>query len=227
MWSTLFTAGESEGRIPGGYARLVITHLTLLPFPRPTNGAIPVRNLMPAISVTRDSLNAAMSGPIKSRMSKQSLLPVVWTTVGNNSPSLATSRSGFDHSPVNNKDFFYLTIAQSHQNKFHAMTLRSLTVKFSAMREGEPMTPQDRDLWEYFATLYKNSNKGIKGRGKDRRISCTAKSNTHGDGGTSAQTSGSDDDVKKRCSSFEESSYNDGSSSDEEVRGHFLSNRRD
>lgn len=26
-------------------------------------------------------------------------------------------------------------------------------------------------MWEYFALLYKNSNKGIKGRGKDRRIS--------------------------------------------------------
>jgi hypothetical protein len=25
-------------------------------------------------------------------------------------------------------------------------------------------------LWEYFANLYKNSNKGIKGRGKDRKV---------------------------------------------------------
>lgn len=33
------------------------------------------------------------------------------------------------------------------------------------------MSPEDRDLWGYFATLYKNSNKGIKGRGKDRKIS--------------------------------------------------------
>ena len=33
------------------------------------------------------------------------------------------------------------------------------------------MTPQDKVMWEYFASLYKNSNKGIKGRGKDRRIS--------------------------------------------------------
>ena len=38
------------------------------------------------------------------------------------------------------------------------------------------VTPQARKLWEYFATLYKNSNKGIKGRGKDRRISPTSKS---------------------------------------------------
>lgn len=42
------------------------------------------------------------------------------------------------------------------------------------MREGDPVTTQDKELWEYFATLYKNSNKGIKGRGKDRRISAIA-----------------------------------------------------
>jgi len=28
-------------------------------------------------------------------------------------------------------------------------------------------------MWEYFTGLYKNCNKGIKGRGKDRRISTT------------------------------------------------------
>ena len=37
------------------------------------------------------------------------------------------------------------------------------------------MSAQDRELWEYFSTLYKNSNKGIKGRGKDRRISPISK----------------------------------------------------
>jgi hypothetical protein len=38
----------------------------------------------------------------------------------------------------------------------------------------------DKELWEYFASLYKNSNKGIKGRGKDRRISAASLSNpTH------------------------------------------------
>lgn len=38
------------------------------------------------------------------------------------------------------------------------------------------MNPADRELWMYFAGLYKNSNKGIKGRGKDRRISATRRS---------------------------------------------------
>lgn len=65
---------------------------------------------------------------------------------------------------------------QSHQNKFHANTLRYLTQKFSTFREGDQVSSQDKELWEYFATLYKNSNKGIKGRGKDRRISTTIQS---------------------------------------------------
>ena len=39
------------------------------------------------------------------------------------------------------------------------------------MREGDTVSATDKQLWEYFSTLYKNSNKGIKGRGKDRRIS--------------------------------------------------------
>lgn len=59
---------------------------------------------------------------------------------------------------------------QSHQNKFHASSLRFLTQKFATMKDGDSVTAQDKDLWEYFSSLYKNSNKGIKGRGKDRRI---------------------------------------------------------
>lgn len=42
------------------------------------------------------------------------------------------------------------------------------------------MLPEDEQkVWGYFASLYKNSNKGIKGRGKDRKISCTSKSSLH------------------------------------------------
>ena len=45
------------------------------------------------------------------------------------------------------------------------------------MREGDTVSAVDKDLWEYFAALYKNSNKGIKGRGKDRRIFTTTTCN--------------------------------------------------
>jgi len=34
----------------------------------------------------------------------------------------------------------------------------------------------DKELWEYFANLYKNSNKGIKGRGKDRKVGTSSMS---------------------------------------------------
>ncbi|KAJ8112170.1 hypothetical protein OPT61_g5408 [Boeremia exigua] len=69
------------------------------------------------------------------------------------------------------KQFTQLGNLKSHQNKFHAATLRYLTQKFATINPGDCVTPDDQKLWEYFASLYKNSNKGIKGRGKDRRIS--------------------------------------------------------
>lgn len=60
--------------------------------------------------------------------------------------------------------------SQSHQNKFHAKTIRDLTSKFASIRDGDFVASADKELWEYFANLYKNSNKGIKGRGKDRKV---------------------------------------------------------
>lgn len=65
---------------------------------------------------------------------------------------------------------------QSHQNKFHAATLRHLTLRFATIREGDAVSAADKELWEYFASLYKHSNKGIKGRGKDRRIFSVSRS---------------------------------------------------
>jgi hypothetical protein len=44
------------------------------------------------------------------------------------------------------------------------------------MTPGDCVSQEDKKLWEYFASLYKNSNKGIKGRGKDRRISAMSSS---------------------------------------------------
>lgn len=68
------------------------------------------------------------------------------------------------------KQFTQLGNLKSHQNKFHGPALRNLTSKFASFREGDAVSPADKELWEYFATLYKNSNKGIKGRGKDRKV---------------------------------------------------------
>jgi hypothetical protein len=78
--------------------------------------------------------------------------------------------------------------------------------------DGEHMNPHDRELWEYFAKLYKNSNKGIKGRGKDRRISPSSKSDHTADG---RRRSGNDDKAARR-GSYEDSVYTGASSSDED-----------
>ncbi|KAL1608807.1 DNA-binding transcription factor [Nothophoma quercina] len=72
--------------------------------------------------------------------------------------------------------FSQLGNLKSHQNKFHAATLRFLTQKFATISPDDWVSEDDKQLWEYFASLYKNSNKGIKGRGKDRRISAVSSS---------------------------------------------------
>ncbi|KAL5615625.1 hypothetical protein BROUX41_005663 [Berkeleyomyces rouxiae] len=71
-----------------------------------------------------------------------------------------------------NKGFTQLGNLKAHQNKFHEATIKMLTDKFSKMSAGERANQADPDVkvWEYFATLYKNSNKGIKGRGKGRKV---------------------------------------------------------
>ena len=93
-------------------------------------------------------------------------------------------------------------VSQSHQNKFHSGTLRYLTQKFATIREGDPVTYQDKEMWEYFASLYKNSNKGIKGRGKDRRIWTVPSSNASTSSYSSHAASLSHDDRSSRSSSY-------------------------
>jgi uncharacterized Zn-finger protein len=69
------------------------------------------------------------------------------------------------------KKFGQLGNLKSHMNKFHANTLQHWTTKFQHATVDDDMTPEEREMFEYFASLYKNSNKGIKGRGKDRKVS--------------------------------------------------------
>ncbi|KAI5461301.1 hypothetical protein BGZ63DRAFT_232140 [Mariannaea sp. PMI_226] len=70
-----------------------------------------------------------------------------------------------------NKTFSQLGNMKTHQNNFHKQTLKVLTAKFAHMLNcGHEIPENDRDLFEYFATHYKNSNKGIKGRGKARTV---------------------------------------------------------
>lgn len=73
------------------------------------------------------------------------------------------------------KRFTQLGNMKAHQNKYHSGSLAALTTKFAQAAEGDEaaaasITEEDRELFQHFAGLYKNSNKGIKGRGKHRRV---------------------------------------------------------
>ncbi|RMZ85961.1 hypothetical protein DV737_g274, partial [Chaetothyriales sp. CBS 132003] len=69
------------------------------------------------------------------------------------------------------KEFTQLGNLKAHMNKFHKETLARLSNHFATADE----TEEDRLLKLYFQELYKNSNKGIKGRGKGRRVEVVAK----------------------------------------------------
>ncbi|KAF2860956.1 hypothetical protein K470DRAFT_216079 [Piedraia hortae CBS 480.64] len=71
------------------------------------------------------------------------------------------------------KQFTQLGNLKSHQNKFHVDTIRRLRARFETVQEGSTVEAWEREMWEYFSGLYKNCNKGIKGRGKNRRITNT------------------------------------------------------
>jgi hypothetical protein len=60
---------------------------------------------------------------------------------------------------------------KSHQNKFHIVTIRRLRDRFENFAEGGVVEEWERAMWEYFVGLYKHCNQGIKGRGKERRVS--------------------------------------------------------
>jgi hypothetical protein len=66
------------------------------------------------------------------------------------------------------KPFTKLGNLKAHQNNFHAETLISNTGGADAALS--IMDDEQRELWRYFEGLYRNCNKGIKGRGKGRKV---------------------------------------------------------
>ena len=69
-----------------------------------------------------------------------------------------------------NKSFSQLGNMKTHQNNFHKETLKNLTGMFVKFAEMGEVPEEHADLFEYFREHYKNSNKGIKGRGKARTV---------------------------------------------------------
>lgn len=68
------------------------------------------------------------------------------------------------------KSFTQLGNLKAHQNRFHLSTVVELTTKFAELGDDLSHLPAlERETIEYFMEIYKNSNKGIKGRGKQRK----------------------------------------------------------
>lgn len=64
------------------------------------------------------------------------------------------------------KVFTQLGNLKAHMNKFHKETLNRLSQQFTT----NGYDPEEERLRSYFQELYKHSNKGIKGRGKGRKV---------------------------------------------------------
>ncbi|KAG7663265.1 AZF1 [[Candida] subhashii] len=82
------------------------------------------------------------------------------------------------------KSFTQLGNLKSHQNRFHLNTLNELTHRLAELTGPmmfDNLPEEERDLLNYFKDLYKNSNKGIRGRGKSHH--------KDGEGGSSTQSS--------------------------------------
>ncbi|KAL9471421.1 hypothetical protein ACSS6W_009362 [Trichoderma asperelloides] len=58
----------------------------------------------------------------------------------------------------------------THQNNFHKATLKKLIALFVQFSEEGEVPEAYRELFDYFQKHYKNSNKGVKGRGKTRAV---------------------------------------------------------
>ncbi|ODV58159.1 C2H2-type zinc finger protein ASCRUDRAFT_17522, partial [Ascoidea rubescens DSM 1968] len=65
------------------------------------------------------------------------------------------------------KSFTQLGNLKAHQNRFHSDTLSRLSKQLADQDFDIDLVPSNEKLLiEYFLTIYKNSNRGIKGRGK-------------------------------------------------------------
>ncbi|GME75500.1 unnamed protein product [[Candida] boidinii] len=83
------------------------------------------------------------------------------------------------------KSFTQLGNLKSHQNKFHLKTLNEFTNKLAHLNSNDPLRaieafpPEEQEILLYLGELYKNLNRGIRGRGK--RLNSISGINTPGD----------------------------------------------
>lgn len=60
--------------------------------------------------------------------------------------------------------------SQYHQNKYHNETIKALAARFDNIEDWSTVSKEDMEIFKDFAEVHKNSNKGIKGRGKHRKV---------------------------------------------------------
>lgn len=72
------------------------------------------------------------------------------------------------------KLFTQLGNLKAHQNRFHQQTLNELTRQLADLGgDLQSLPPDERELLEHFRQLYKNSNRGIRGRGRRKPVEVT------------------------------------------------------
>ncbi|KAK6952215.1 hypothetical protein Daesc_006748 [Daldinia eschscholtzii] len=59
---------------------------------------------------------------------------------------------------------------KTHHNAYHRETIKRLTQKVQNMTGSEELSDEERKIYKHFTELYKNLNKGIKGRGPGRKV---------------------------------------------------------
>lgn len=82
------------------------------------------------------------------------------------------------------KTFTQLGNLKAHQNKFHQESLNKLIEDFKlyatqiATGNTDSIPKEDLEMLQYFSELYKNSNRGIKGRGKESKYQTKKRNNS-------------------------------------------------
>lgn len=60
--------------------------------------------------------------------------------------------------------------AQNHINGFHKETLQGIRYRLANWSDNDRLSEEDKELFAHYLMVYKNSNKGVKGRGKSDKI---------------------------------------------------------
>ncbi|KUI62600.1 Asparagine-rich zinc finger protein AZF1 [Cytospora mali] len=68
------------------------------------------------------------------------------------------------------KDFSTIGNMKNHINGFHKKTLQEIRYRLANWSENDRLSEEDKELFAHYLMVYKNSNKGVKGRGKSDKV---------------------------------------------------------